>query len=200
MTVRDKLVLAIGVIILIVAAIGIFGIKPAVSNLSDARKQKAELVVKKTEMETEINALPTYQSQLDAAVADYMATSERVYGDLTNDKIHDAVINELVIPSGLSPVSFSISNVSTYAVSNFALPAGGNDQTASVNGPVQSDSSTVRMASITVNVFGTADQVITFLDRLNSDEGIYVQQASFANTAEGTTVAVAFNMVLSETY
>lgn len=201
MTGRDKVLIVIGVVVLLVAAIGLFGIKPAATKFSEARQQKAELSVKKTEMETEINALPTYQSQLDAAVADYMATANRVYGDLTNDKIHDAVINELVVASGLSPVSFSIANVSTYGVAPFAASSSTADgQTANIGGATTSEGATVRMANVTVNVFGTADQIITFLDRLNSDEGIYIQQASFANTAESTTVAVTFNMVLSETY
>ena len=152
-------------------------------------------------MSNEIAAIPSYEKGLEAAKADYAKTADRVYGDLTNDKIHDAVVDKLVAPSGLSITSFSISPspVTKTSIAKYEVTVAENGENVGKGGE-SAENANSKLAHITVSVSGTTDQIITFIDKLNADEGIYIQNTSFATSSEGTAVSVDFFMVLSETF
>lgn len=194
---NDKKLLVIGAALILVVAIAFFGIKPAFTKIGEAKDRNAELKAQKTSMETEIAAIPSYESTLVSAKAAYAEMANRVYGDLTNDKIHDAVIDDLVLPCGLSITDFTISGITRSGVMQYQTI---KSETGDIIGQGGEAAGNVRLANISVNVFGTSDQIITFVDKLNSDEGIFLQNTSFANTAEGSAVTVTFYMVLSESF
>ncbi len=201
MSANDKKLIIIAAALLLTFAICFFGIKPAVTGISEAKGKIEELSAKKTEMSNEIAAIPTYEKGYETAKADYAKTADRVYGDLTNDKIQDAVVDTLITPCGLSVTSFSISPspVTKTSISPYTVAAGENGENVGTGGESAEEANT-RLAHITVNVSGTTDQIITFIDKLNADEGIYIQNTSFANSTEGTAVSVDFFMALSETF
>lgn len=201
MSANDKKLVIIAAALLLTFAICFFGIKPSVTGIVEAKGKIDELSAKKTEMSNEIAAIPTYEKGLETAKADYAKTADRVYGDLTNDKIHDAVVDTLVTPCGLTITSFSISPspVTKTAISKYEVTVGDNGENIGKGGETAENANT-RLAHITVNVSGTTDQIVTFIDKLNNDEGIYIQSTSFANSNEGTAVSVDFFMALSETF
>lgn len=201
MSANDKKLVIIAAALLLTFAICFFGIKPSVTGIVEAKGKIDELSAKKTEMSNEIAAIPTYEKGLETAKADYTKTADRVYGDLTNDKIHDAVVDTLVTPCGLTITSFSISPspVTKTAISKYEVTVGDNGENIGKGGETAENANT-RLAHITVNVSGTTDQIVTFIDKLNNDEGIYIQSTSFANSNEGTAVSVDFFMALSETF
>lgn len=201
MSANDKKLVIIAAALLLTFAICFFGIKPAVTGIVEAKGKIEELSAKKTEMSNEIAAIPTYEKGLETAKADYSKTADRVYGDLTNDKIHDAVVDTLVTPCGLTVSSFAISPspVTTAGIIPYAITKAENGENVGAGGEDSNDPKT-RMAHISINVAGTADQIITLIDKMNNDEGIYIENTSFTNSAESTTVSVSFYMVLSETF
>ncbi|NLL63186.1 MAG: hypothetical protein GX241_02940 [Ruminococcaceae bacterium] len=199
MTDREKKLAIIAAAVLLILGIIVLGIKPTITNIQEAWVEKEALAAKKTEMKTEITALPTYEKALDVAKADYAKVAERVYGDLTNDLIHDAVIDTLIVPCGLTVSSFTINSVQPTAVVPYTVI---KDETGRIigTGGFSTEEPSIRMASVTVNVYGTADQIQTFVDVLNGKEGIFLQNTSFANTTSATSADVGFYMVLSETF
>ena len=201
MSANDKKLVIIAAALLLTFAICFFGIKPAVTGIVEAKGKIEELSAKKTEMSNEIAAIPSYEKGLEAAKADYAKTADRVYGDLTNDKIHDAVVDKLVAPSGLSITSFSISPspVTKTSIAKYEVTVAENGENVGKGGE-SAENANSKLAHITVSVSGTTDQIITFIDKLNADEGLYIQNTSFATSSEGTAVSVDFFMVLSETF
>lgn len=197
LTAKDKKLIVIAGGLLLVLAIIMFGIKPGISGYMAGKDEKKALSEKKATMQTEINALPTYKIQLEDAVAEYNTTAGRVYGDLTNDKIHDSVVNDLVTPCGLTMTSFNINSVEKLPLAAFTGKVDDQGNTEVVLPPAES---AVRVANVSINVFGTTDQIITLLDSMNNNEGIYLIQTSFSNGMEQTTTTVSFLMVLSETF
>jgi len=194
MSEKDKNTIIIAVVALLILGIIMLGIKPGVTNLKETKAANAELSAKKDAMQTEIAALPNYNTQLDTAKNDYSATAARVFGDLTNDKIHDVVLDEIVKPLGLKVTGLTIGEVSNMGIAQYAVTTG--EETAA-GGPTEG---TIKMANVTVNVTGTQAQVIALLDKMNEIEGIYLQSASFAATDGETPISIPFYMALADTF
>ena len=208
MTAKDKKLVIIAAVALISLAILMFGIKPAITNFTEANGKKAQLKTQKQTMQTEINNIASYEGQLKVAVDEYNKTAARVYADLSNDQIHDAVVNELVTPSGLQITTLTIGAIDRINLGKYN-PVAENPENVTADQATAEPAATqeqatnplVRAANISANVYGTQSQVIAFLDTLNADEGISLQQVSFVNSAEGgTSVTVTFYMVLRETF
>lgn len=199
MTAKDKKLLTIAAAVLIVIAIIVVGIKPTFTKFQEANAKKAELKTQKVEMKKEIEALPSYEIEYDAAATSYKETANRIYGDLNNQKIQDAVVGELVTASGLSISNFRISDVSKLQITPYAIKDDGTGKNVG-SGVTTTDGAAVRVANITATVFGTQEQVQMLIDRMDADEGICLQQFSYAPTPDGTTCTITFLMVLSENY
>ena len=56
------------------------------------------------------------------------------------------------------------------------------------------------MADINISVFGSKDQIVSYIDKLNTTEGTFLQSVSFADSGENTSVSAVFTMVLSDTF
>ncbi len=198
-TEKDKKLLVIAGIFLVAVALILFVIQPGFTGFSENNAKIEPLKAQKETMKTEIEALPTYEAQLDTAIAEYNTVAARVYGDLSSDKIQDAVVNDLVAPCGLVTTNFTISGVTKMGIANYTVSKNESGAMVGVGG-TSGDNANIRLANITISVSGTNDQVISLLDKLNSTEGIYLQQTSFASATEGASVSVSFYMVLSETF
>ena len=191
MSEKDKNTIIIAAVALLIFGLCFLGIKPAFTNLQEARAKNAELSATKQEMQNEINALPTYKTNLDNAKKDFASTAARVYGDLTNDKIHDAVV-EFVSGCGLQTTSFAVNGINTASVVPYAINEG--------VGAGGEGEGTVKLANVTISVFGTKDQVIALIDKLNTTEGTFLQQVSFTDSGEATSVQVTYDMVLADNF
>lgn len=191
MSEKDKKTIIIAAVALLIFGICFLGIKPAFTNLKEAKAQNEELSATKQEMQTEINSLPTYKTNLENAKKDYSSTAARVYGDLTNDKIHDAVV-EFVSACGLQTTSFTVNSINTATVTPYSIKEG-----TGVGGDGEG---TVQLANITISVFGNKDQVVDLIDKINTTEGTYLQQVSFTDSGEATAVQVAYEMVLADSF
>ena len=191
MSEKDKKTIIIAAIALLIFGIIMLGIKPGIANLKEAKAQNAELSAKKQEMQTQIEALPTLKTELEAAKADYATTAARVYGDLTNDKIHDEVV-KMVQDLGLEITNFSVGNVAPMGITPYSINEG-----VGVGGVSEGS---IKLANVTVTVFGSNQQIISFIDYINKTEGLYPQNISFSNGGDATSVTVPFYMVLADTF
>ena len=191
MSEKDKNTIIIAAIALLIFGIIMLGIKPGITNFKEAKAKNEELSATKQEMQTQINALPTLKTELEAAKADYATTAGRVYGDLTNDKIHDEVV-KMVQDLGLEITNFSVGDVAPMGISPYAV----NDGVGA--GGVAEGS--VKLANVTATVFGNNQQIISFIDYINKTEGLYLQTVSFSNVADATSASVPFYMVLADTF
>lgn len=192
MSQKDKNTIILAVVALLIFGICFLGIKPAFTNLKEAKAANTELSAQRDTMKTEIASLPTYKTNLDAAKANYDTTANRVFPDSDNDELHDIIVDKLVKPLGLQINSLSIVGRSTQSVATYSTK-----DDAPMGGPTEG---TINMASVSVSVYGTLDQLIAFVDELNTTEGIYFQGVGFANTAEPATISVSFEMVLADTF
>lgn len=192
MSEKDRRTIIIAAVALLIFGIIFLGIRPAVTGIKEAREKNVELSAQKQAMETEINSLSTYKANLETAKTEYKTTSSRVFADLTNDKIHDEVIDKIVTPLGLSVTSLQITDAAEMGVAPYVVTAEG------ATGGIAGGAS--KMAFVNVGVTGSQDQIIALVDQLNATEGIYLQSASFAASGEATVVNIPFYMVLSETF
>ena len=192
MSEKDKRTIIIAAVALLIFGIIFLGIRPAVTGIKEAKSKNVELSAQKQAMETEINSLSTYKANLEGAKAEYKTTSARVFADLTNDKIHDEVINNIVTPLGLTITSLQITDAAEMGVAPYIIGEEG------ATGGITAGAS--KVAFVNIGVTGSQDQIISLVDKLNVTEGIYLQSASFAASGEATVVNIPFYMVLSETF
>lgn len=194
MTEKDKKTLIIAAIALLIFGIAFLGIRPAISGLKEERAKNVELSAQKEAMQTEINSLPTYKTNLEAAKVSYNDTAKRAFADLPNDKIHDVVIDEIVTPLGLTVNGFHINSIEPLGISNYRIASADEGATPAIT------AGTTNLAYISVDVVGTEEQVIALIDKLNETEGTHLSNASFSTVAENAVVTIPFYMVLSETF
>ena len=191
MTEKDRNTIIIAVVALLIFGIAFLGIRPAFTGIQETKAKNAELSAQKKTMQSEIAALPQYKTNLETAKTNYNATAARVYGDFTNDKIHDAVV-AFVSSCGLSTTSFTVNSVELGSVQGYSIADG-----VGVGGVTDG---TVKLANVTINVYGTSANMIKLIDKFNTTEGMYLDTVSFANSAEATSTSITFNMVLSDTF
>ena len=191
MSEKDKNTIIIAAVALLIFGIIMLGIKPGIANLKEAKAQNAELSATKEEMKNEIDSLPTYKTNLDNAKKNYASTAARVYGDLTNDKIHDEAV-AFATSCGLQVTSFSVNGATAGTIANYAVTDG--------TGAGGRAEGTVNLADINISVFGSKDQIVSYIDKLNTTEGTFLQSVSFADSGENTAVSVVYTMVLSDTF
>lgn len=199
-TEKDKKLLVIAGIFLVAVALILFVIQPGFTGFSENNAKIEPLKAQKETMKTEIEALPTYEANLKSAVDAYNTAAARIYGDLSADKIQDTVMSEYVNKYSVSISNLTISGTTSYAVARFANTTNENGDVIGAGGATNSDTGAIRLATITANISGTAANVIAVIDALNASDGVYVQQVSYSNVAEGTTANITFLMALSETF
>lgn len=220
-TEKDKKLLAVGGIFLVVVALVLFVIKPGFTSFSENNAKLKELKARKDTMQTEINALPTYEAQLKAAVEEYNAAAARIYPDLTADKVQDTVMADFVNKYSLSISNLTIAEPTDTMISKFVpksadssattAPAATTDTTAADTTATDSTatdstaaaptaSGTIKLVNVSANISGSAENVIAMIDAMNAAEGVYIQQVSYTTDIEGTTASITFLMALSETF
>ena len=192
MSEKDKKTIIIAAVALLIFGICFLGIKPAFTNLKEAKAQNAELSAKKQEMQTEINSLPTYKTGLENAKVEYAKTTARAFGDLTNDKIHDEVV-AMAKNNGLEVTNFTVSDVTTGTINSYSVSEG-----LGVGGVKEG---TVKLANVSLIVSGSKDNVVKLADYMNKAEGIYVSSLSFGSDGtDGSTAAnIQIEMLLADT-
>lgn len=220
-TEKDKKLLAVGGIFLVVVALVLFVIKPGFTSFSENNAKLKELKVRKDTMQTEIKALPTYEAQLKAAVEEYNATAARIYPDLTADKVQDTVMADFVNKYSLSISNLTIAEPTDTVISTFVpksadstaatAPATTTDTTAADTTAADTTATdpaaatpaapgTIKLVNVSANISGGAENVIAMIDAMNAAEGVYIQQVSYTTDTEGTTASITFLMALSETF
>lgn len=215
-TEKDKKLLAVGGIFLVVVALVLFVIKPGFTSFSENNAKLKELKVRKDTMQTEIKALPTYEAQLKAAVEEYNATAARIYPDLTADKVQDTVMADFVNKYSLSISNLTIAEPTDTVISTFVpksadstaatAPATTTDTTAAdttATDPAAATPAapgTIKLVNVSANISGGAENVIAMIDAMNAAEGVYIQQVSYTTDTEGITASITFLMALSETF
>lgn len=192
MSEKDKKTIIIAAVALLIFGICFLGIKPAFTNLKEAKAQNAELSAKKQEMQTEINSLPTYKTGLENAKVEYAKTTARAFGDLTNDKIHDEVV-AMAKNNGLEVTNFTVSDVITGTINSYSVSEG-----LGVGGVGEG---TVKLANVSLIVSGSKDNIVKLADYMNKAEGIYVSSLSFGSDGtDGSTAAnIQIEMLLANT-
>lgn len=197
-TEKDKKLLVVAGIFLAAIFLILFVIQPGFTKFSENNAKIETLKVQKETMQTEIEALPTYEANLKTAVDAYNAAAARIYADLTADKIQDTVMADFVDKYSVTISNLSISEPTYLAVSKFAVAT--SDDTTSANGTTVSESGSIKLATVTASVGGSPESIVAMIDAMNASEGIYIQQVSYSNVAEGTTASITFLMALSETF
>jgi len=191
MSEKDKNTLIIAVVALLIFGIAFLGIKPAFSSMKETKATNAELSAQKEEMKTEIESLPTYKANYEQAKVDYKATTDRIFPSHDNDELHDDIV-ALIREAGMTPASVNIADTTNMGMQYYVAT-----EESSTGGVAEGD---VKMVSISASAFGTQDQLIAFVDILNKNEGTYLQQVSFTESAEQSAYSVSFMMVLADTF
>ena len=109
-------------------------------------------------------------------------------------------MSEYIDKYSVSITNLSIQGTTNYSVARFANTTNENGDVIGAGGATNSETGAIRLATITAYISGTSASVTAVIDAMNAADGIYLQQVSYSNVAEGTTANITFLMALSETF
>lgn len=196
LTDRDKKLLYILLLVLIVAVSYRFLITPFIDNYKEASDKNKTLVQRQSDMENEIANIDTYKAGIENAKADYESTRAKVFGDFREPDM-DQAITKLLLGAGVGPTTFTITDVSPIKI----LPY--NASAADVNGAkgvISDPSSKITAANIQIVATGTADNVINAMKVFDSTSGIQIQSSEVNLAGDSSTFKATISMILSENY
>lgn len=196
LTDRDKKLLYILVLVLIVAVSYRFLITPFIDNYKEVSDKNKTLVQRQSDMENEIANIDTYKAGIENARADYAGTRAKVFGDFREPDM-DQAITKLLLGAGVGPTTFTITDVSPIKI----LPY--NASAADVNGAkgvIADPSSKITAANIQVVATGTADNVVNAMKVFDSTSGIQIQSSEVTLAGDSSTFKATISMILSEDY
>lgn len=196
---QNKKTLIIVALVLLTILTIVFGIRPTITKIKDAKAENETLTARKTEMETEINNLPTYQANLKEAKKNYNDLADHVFKNMTVDEIHDEVVNNIVFdPLGLEINSLSIGNTSLSGITNYSV----NDADRSA----VTLTGLAKLVTVNIGVKGkNIDEMINAVDYFNTTEAIFMTSGftyapEVREKGEESTMSFSLYLVMSDKY
>lgn len=174
---RDKKLLSVLSVILILVLFGNFVIRPLLTQRSDLASEFKEKQQTKETMEKAIAAIPQKEARLKASRIDFEKETKNIYPIMESHKV-ERMITKLILKCGLSSRDFeisarpSVSVLTPYAASVLAKSMG----TAESDNNSSDDSSKNAITQnvlysypVSVNVLGTKANAKKLIDKIYTD-------------------------------
>lgn len=177
---RDKKILCVLSVILILVVFGNFVIRPLLSQRSELSEEFKEKQQTKETMEKAIASIPQKEARLKASRADFKKETKDIYPVMESHKV-ERMITKLILKCGLSSRDFeisakpSVSILSPYIESSLAKNLGLDDSGESTDGTGEDSSKSaitqnvIYSYPVSVNILGTKANAKKLIDKIYSD-------------------------------
>ncbi|MBS7009295.1 type II secretion system protein GspM [Anaerostipes sp.] len=179
-TTRDKKILCVLSIILMIVVFGNFVIRPLLTQRSELSEEFKEKKQTKETMEKAIASIPQKEARLKASRADFKKETKDIYPMMESHKV-ERMITKLILNSGLSSRDFeisakpSVSVMTPYIESSLAKTMGLESSEGSTDSTAEDGSkSTVTQNvlysyPVSVNILGTKANAKKLIDKIYAD-------------------------------
>lgn len=194
---REKKLLYVLLVFLLIMAGWFFAIKPSLENYRNAKNQLSQKETTLAELKSQLTQYQNAPSQLAAQTQTYNSLIKKYYGVLKNEKISSMFSDELT-KANLTPSSLTISDAQD-DVSNSSTTSSSSSSTSSSTASNTSTSSSSRLVTKYVDITcnGTLDNVSKLLQNIEGDTksvGVTGFNYSPASTSSDTTAEDTFTI------
>lgn len=200
-TERDKKLLYILAMVLVLVLGYRFALVPSFDKYKDIKLANNTLVEQQEKMETEISKINAYKKNLSVANDNYKKTSDKVFGKLSAAGV-DGAMTKLIQDNGLSPMTLNISDINKIKISNFVVPKpvsnNPNQKANEQMGVIADESSLVTAANVDIVATGSEEGVKALAMAMSNEVGIFVQTLDLSLSGDSSTIKATVSMILSD--
>ncbi|MGX8266473.1 type II secretion system protein GspM [Anaerostipes caccae] len=176
-TSRDKKILSVLSVVLILVVFGNFVIRPLLAQRSELAEEFKEKQQTKETMEMAIASIPQKEARLKASRADFEKETKDIYPMMESHKV-ERMITKLILNCGLSPRDFeisarpSVSVLTPYIESSLAKSLGvksSGDSTAEDSSKTAISQNVLYSYPVSVNILGTKANAKKLIDKIYAD-------------------------------
>ncbi len=200
-TERDKKLLYILAMVLVLVLGYRFALVPSFDKYKDIKLANTSLVEQQEKMETEILKIDAYKKNLSVANDEYKKTTAKVFGNLNSAGVDEAM-TKLVQDNGLAPMTLNISDINMIKINEFVVPKpvskDPNQKPNEIMGAIADDKSLVTAANVDIVATGSEDNVKALAMAMSNTVGIFVQTLDLSLAGESSTIKATVSMILSD--
>ena len=176
-TSRDKKILSVLSVVLILVVFGNFVIRPLLAQRSELAEEFKEKQQTKETMERAIASIPQKEARLKASRADFEKETKDIYPMMESHKV-ERMITKLILNCGLSSRDFeisarpSVSVLTPYIESSLAKSLGvksSGDSTAEDSSKTAISQNVLYSYPVSVNILGTKANAKKLIDKIYAD-------------------------------
>lgn len=176
-TSRDKKLLSVLSVVLILVVFGNFVVRPLLSQRSELAEEFREKQQTKETMENAIASIPQKEARLKASRADFKKETKDIYPMMESHKV-ERMITKLILNFGLSSRDFeisakpSVSVLTPYAESSLAKSLGvknSGDSSEEDSSKSSISQNVLYSYPVSVNILGTKANAKKLIDKIYAD-------------------------------
>lgn len=196
MSENDKKVLFIGgLIILIVVSIFLI-IIPTSKKISKVQIDNKTLNQKQEEMESSINNIESFKKTKSDLEDEYKEANSKVFNNFNECDI-ESTVSKMVADNGLNPKTVNMTAFNGIKVLPFTSSKTYKDEKVSC-GIVADEKSKNKAANVIISAEGPAQNILKFLNVLDSQSGIFIQESKITLGNDKSKIDVTISLVLGE--
>ena len=190
-TSRDKKILSVLSVVLILVVFGNFVIRPLLAQRSELAEEFKEKQQTKETMEMAIASIPQKEARLKASRADFEKETKDIYPMMESHKV-ERMITKLILNCGLSSRDFeisarpSVSVLTPYIESSLAKSLGvksSGDSTAEDSSKTAISQNVLYSYPVSVNILDTKANAKKLIDKIYADYP-YIRIVSYGMSSE----------------
>lgn len=174
LTNRDKILLTVLAVFLVIAGFVVFLILPSIDKRSELEAQITEAETQQEEMESEISMLPAYQKKKEENEAKRKELIQDLYPMMENQEI-DKMITNMILDMGLMARDFTVSvrpenrNLTPYAASAMGLEEALAQQDKAQGTEEDTSGNEIYISDISVTAIGSLENLQNLIDSITNE-------------------------------
>lgn len=174
LTNRDKVLITVLIVFLVIAGFVVFIILPAVDKRSELQQQIEQAETEKSEMESEIALLPSYQKRKEENEAKRRELIQDLYPMMENQEI-DKMITNMILDMGLMARDFTVSvrpenrNFTPYTASAMGMEEALTQEEAAQDSEKDTAGNEIYISDITVTAIGSLESLQVLIDSVTNE-------------------------------
>ena len=187
LTEREKKLIYILVLFLLVIGGWFLVIKPSLKNYNQAKLNKANRAAELTKLKDELKDYQQADGQLAILDQNYQVIIDKYNGVYTNDEIDD-LITKQIMASGLTPASLNISEGNTVEQNSSNSTTNKQKEVST-----KTTSSNIITKTVTTTVQGNLNGVGNLLDKVKTMKGVSVSSMNYSDKQDSSSQSTNIN-------
>lgn len=187
LTEREKKLIYILVLFLLVIGGWFLVIKPSLKNYNQAKLNKVNRATELTKLKDELKNYQQADGQLAILDQNYQTIIDKYNGVYTNDEIDD-LITKQIMASGLTPASLNISEGNTVEQNSSNSTTNKQKEVST-----KDTSSNIITKTVTTTVQGNLNGVGNLLDKVKTMKGVSVASMNYSDKQDSSSQSTNIN-------